>query len=423
MEIQDIGKSANTQEEIKDLLTETIRQGAHKLLAAAVEAEVEDFLGRYGKYQIEGEKKRFVRNGYLPERGIQTGIGEVKVTVPRIRDRASIKDEIQFASSIIPKYLRRSVKMQEFLPLLYLKGISAGDFKDALVPLMGDTARGLSPNVICRLKERWEDEFQQWSQRCLSRDNYVYWWADGIYLQARMEEARDCVLVIIGVTDTGYKEIIAIEDGYRESKESWKDLLKMLKHRGLKNPPKVAVGDGALGFWGALTEVYPEVFHQRCWMHKTMNILNCLPKNLHAQAKSDIQQIWMAETRSKAYKAYDKFICKYQDKYPKAVKCLEKDKEALLTFYNFPAQHWKTLRTTNPIESIFATVRHRTRKSKGCYSRTTILAMVFKLCESAEKRFRRIHGFKQLQDVINGEKFIDGIKANNNNGFKIRSAV
>lgn len=369
MQRQDIAKEENIQEEIKDLLTETIRQGAHKLLAAAIEAEVEDFLERYGLYQAEGEKRRFVRNGYLPERGIQTGIGEVKVTVPRIRDRAAIKDEIQFASSIIPKYLRRSVKMQEFLPLLYLKGISTGDFKDALVPLMGDTARGLSPNVICRLKERWEEEFQQWSQRCLSRDNYVYWWADGVYLQACMEEARDCVLVIIGVTESGHKEIIAIEDGYRESKESWKDLLKILKHRGLKVPPKLAVGDGALGFWGALTEIYPEVRHQRCWMHKTMNILNCLPKNLHAQAKSDIQQIWMAETQVKADKAYDKFICRYQDKYPKAIKCLEKDKEALLTFYDFPAQHWKSLRTTNPIESIFSTVRHRTRKSKGCYSR------------------------------------------------------
>lgn len=393
----------------EDHLTEIARDGARKMLAFALEAEIESFLEHHQGHRINDGKRRFVRNGYLPERGIQTGIGEVNVSVPRVRDRGTIKDEIQFYSSIVPKYLRRSAKMQEFIPLLYLKGISAGEMREALIPLMGDTARNLSPSVVCRLKEKWEEEYQQWSQRCLSRDNYAYIWVDGVYFQARMEEARDCVLVIVGVTDTGFKELLAIEDGFRESKASWKDMLNDLKRRGLKRPPKVAVGDGALGFWGAVTEVYPETKHQRCWVHKTANILTHLPKTLHAKAKSDLQQIWMAQTKEKAYRAYDTFISSYLLKYPKAVKNLEKDKEALLTFYDFPAEHWKSLRTTNPIESIFSTVRHRTRKSKGCYSRTTMLAMVFKLCESAEKRLRRIHGFKRLTELIEGVKFINGI--------------
>lgn len=397
--------------EAKDLLTEIARQGAQKMLGCALEAEVSDFVEKNRKRMNESGDIRFVRNGYLPERNIQTGIGDLKVTVPRVRDRGTIKDEIQFESSIVPKYLRRSIKMQEFIPLLYLKGISSGDMREALVPLIGTVARHLSPNVICRLKQSWEDEYLAWSQRCLSRDNYVYLWVDGVYFQARMEEAKDCVLVIIGVKEDGYKELVAIEDGYRESKESWSDLLKDLKRRGLKTPPKVAVGDGALGFWGALNEVYPKTRHQRCWFHKMGNILNALPKTLHAKAKLELQQIWMAETREKAYKAYDRFIKAYSVKYPKATKCLEKDKDALLTFYDFPAEHWKSLRTSNPIESTFATVRHRTRKAKGCYSRTTMLAMVFKLTESAEKRWRRMNGFKKLTSVIEGVKFINGIEA------------
>ncbi len=406
---QDNVIAIKTLESSQDFLTETIRQGAKKLLAFAVEAEVEEFLQKHQK-PLEDGRNQLVRNGYLPERGILTGIGEVKVSVPRIRDRGTIKNEAQFRSSIIPSYLRRSVKMQEFIPLLYLKGISTGDFRDAMVPLMGDTARGLSPSVICRLKERWEEEYENWNQRSLAGDYYVYLWADGIYFQARMEDAKDCVLVIIGVKENGIKELIAITDGYRESKESWVDLLKCLQRRGLKKAPKIGVGDGALGFWGALNEVFPETSHQRCWVHKTANILNYLPKSLQAQAKSDLQQIWMAETRQRAYRAFDEFIAKFKLKYPKATECLLKDKEKMLTFYDFPAEHWKSLRTTNPIESTFATVRHRTIKAKGCFSRTTILTMVFKLCESAEKRWRRIHGFKQLADVIEGIKFIDGVR-------------
>lgn len=405
-----------TPETTPDLLTEVIRQGARKLLAVALEAEVEEFLATYQK-KLPNGTHQLVRNGYLPERDIQTGIGEVKVTVPRLRDRGVIKNEVQFRSSIVPNYLRRSVKMQEFLPLLYLKGISTGDFKEALTPLMGNTARYLSSGVICRLKERWEEEFTQWNQRSLAGDHYVYWWADGIYFQARMEEAKDCVWVIMGVTKEGVKELIAIEDGYRESKESWSDLLKSLKRRGLNKAPKIAVGDGALGFWGALSEVYSETAHQRCWVHKTGNVLTSLPKNLHAQAKNDLQQIWMAETREKAQKAWKEFIAKYRLKYPKAVACIEKDQQELLAFYDFPAEHWKSLRTTNPIESTFATVRHRTQKSKGCFSRTTILAMVFKLCSSAEKRWRRIHGFACLTQVIEGVKFINGLPPKNENNL------
>lgn len=396
-------------EESPDLLTEVLKQGAKKLLTTAINLEVEEFLAK-NQVLLEDGRQQFVRNGYLPERGIQTGIGEVRVDVPRIRDRAKIKSEAQFHSRIVPPYLRRSTKMAEFLPLLYLKGISPGDFKDVLTGLFGTVAQNISPGVVSRLKERWEEEYEQWNQRSLAGDHYVYLWVDGIYFQARMEESKDCVLVIMGVKENGMKELIGMSDGYRESKDSWLDLLNSLKRRGLKKPAKVAVGDGALGFWGAVSEAYPETLHQRCWVHKTANILNNLPKNMQAQAKSDIQQIWMAETKEKAYKAFKEFISKYEAKYPKAAECLKKDKGELLTFYNFPAEHWKSLRTTNPIESTFATVRHRTRKSKGCFSRTTILAMVFKLCGSAEKRWRAIHGFKRLAEVIEGVRFIDGVR-------------
>jgi transposase-like protein len=396
-------------ETAQDMLTEVIRSGAKKLLAAAINAEVEEFLAIHQKLMEDG-RHQYVRNGYLPERDIQTGIGEVRVNVPRIRDRSQIKSEAQYRSRIVPTYLRRSIKMGEFLPLLYLKGISTGDFKEVLTGLFGTVAQNVSPGVISRLKSQWEEEYEQWNQRSLAGEHFVYWWVDGIYFQARMEESKDCILVIMGVRDNGMKELIAISDGYRESKDSWLDLLNNLKRRGLKKAPKVAVGDGALGFWGALNEAYPETLHQRCWVHKTANILNNLPKNMQAQAKSDIQQIWMAETKQNAYKAYDEFTAKYKAKYPKAVECLKKDKEELLTFYNFPAEHWKSLRTTNPIESTFATVRHRTRKSKGCFSRTTILAMVFKLCGSAEKRWRAIHGFKRIAEVIEGVRFVNGVR-------------
>lgn len=396
-------------ETINDLLTDVIRKGAKQLLAVAVETEIKEFLEQHADYRVEEGKARFVRNGYLPEREIQTGIGSVLVQVPRVRDRATfVKDGIRFGSSVIPNYLRRSGSLDEFLPLLYLKGISTNDFVDALTPLLGDAAKHLSPSVISRAKAGWEGEYEEWRKRSLKEKRYVYLWADGIYLQARMEDAKECVLVIIGVTEQGDKELLAIEDGHRESKESWLSLLQDLKERGLKQAPKLGVGDGALGFWGALTETYPTTLHQRCWFHKMGNVLDKLPKSQQGKAKSSLQEIWMSATREEAYKAFDMFIKTYQAKYPKAAECLQKDKEELLMFYDFPAEHWIHLRTTNPIESTFATVRHRTYKAKGCFSRTTILTMVFKLAESAQKRWKRLRGFVYLADIIHGVKFVNG---------------
>lgn len=392
-------------EVIKDLLTEVIRQGARQLLAAAVEAEVEEFLLQHN---VNGEKPQFVRNGHLPERCIQTGIGDVVVQVPRVRNRNYAKDGIRFGSSVIPKYLRRSGKLEAFIPLLYLKGISSNDFVEALSPLVGEQAKNLSPSVVSRLKSSWEEEYKAWSQRDLRGQRYVYLWADGIYLQARMEDAAECVLVIIGATEQGEKELLAIESGHRESKDSWLSLLQDLKSRGLSYVPQLAVGDGSLGFWGALTEAYGNTRHQRCWFHKMGNALDKLPKSQQGKAKTMLQEIWMSATRSDAYKAFDAFVSTYQAKYPKVAECLKKDKEELLAFYDFPAEHWVHLRTTNPIESTFATVRHRTYKAKGCFSRTTILTMVFKLCESAQNRWKRLRGFNHLADVIRGVKFVDG---------------
>lgn len=390
-----------------DLLTELARRGAKEMLATALEIEIQGFLEAHQHDKVPTGESRLIRNGYLPERPIQTGIGSIEVKVPRVRDRA-LEDKIKFKSSIVPPYLRRSKSMEEFLPLLYLKGISTGSFQDTLVPLFGEQSKNLSPGVIGRLKSAWEGEYEQWNKRDLSKKTYVYWWVDGIYLQARMEDAKDCVLVVIGVNDQGQKELIALEDGFRESKESWLDLINNLKKIGLKKGPEVATGDGALGFWAAIRDAYPKTKHQRCWVHKTANILDKLPKSLQAKAKTDLHEIWMSEKREDAYKAFEDFIKSYSAKYPKATECLLKDKEALLTFYDFPAEHWKQLRTSNPIESTFATVRHRTKTVKGCFSRTTILTMVFKLCHSAQKRWIRLNGFQRLGEVIRGVKFVNG---------------
>jgi transposase-like protein len=341
----------NPASEVPDLLTEIARQGAREMLAKAIELEVRDFLGDFESLTTKDGRKRIVRNGYLPEREIQTGIGPLAVQVPRVRDRDSSASKIDFSSAIIPRYLRRSKSIETLLPLLYLKGISTGDFKGALAPILGEEAKNLSPSVICRLKTAWESEYEQWQKRDLSLKNYAYLWADGIYLKARMEDAKDCVLVVIGVDEYGKKELLAIEDGYRESKDSWKNLIRSLKDRGLSKAPKVAVGDGALGFWSAISEEFPSTDHQRCWVHKACNILDKMPKSIHSRAKSDIHEIWMSETKADAKKAFEGFIKTYGAKYPKAVHCLEKDKKELLTFYDYPAEHWKSLRTTNPIES------------------------------------------------------------------------
>lgn len=308
--------------------------------------------------------------------------------------------------------MRRSVTIDVLLPLLYLKGISTKDFSDSFEPILGHKPKNLSPNVICRLKEEWYQHYQKWQRRDLSNKHYVYFWADGVYVQARQEEEKNCLLVIVGVDEYGKKELVAINDGFRESKESWKDLLLDMKDRGLKGAPKLAIGDGALGFWGAIREVYSQTKHQRCWVHKTANILDKLPKSIQAKAKEMIHNIYLAETKKDAEKAWKKFVSHYGAKYPKAVECLVKDKDGLMEFYNFPAEHWIHLRTTNPIESTFATVKHRTRKSKNCFSRKTLISATFKLFMEAEKRWLKLRGKNRIAQVINMEKFIDGTHEN-----------
>lgn len=396
-----------------DLLTELMRNGARRLISEAIEIELESFLEEMSA-ELSPGRKRVVRNGYLPEREILTGIGRVNVRVPRVRDQMETESKIVFKSKFVPPYMRRSATLNEVLPLLYLKGLSEADFVEALSPIFGEQTNNLSPSVISRLKITWEDEYARWQTRSLVDKRYVYWWADGVHFGARMEENR-CVLVIIGVTPEGNKELIALEDGYRESTENWLSVLRKLKMRGI-NSPALAVGDGALGFWGAITQVFPKTKHQRCWFHKMGNVLDKFPKSQLNKAKSMLQEIWMSATKKEAYDAFDLFIEEYGAKYPKAAECLIKDKEELLEFYNFPAEHWVHLRTTNPIESTFATVRNRTYKSKGAFSGKTIMTMAFKLMQSAQKRWIKLRGFHHLDNVIKGVRFKDGkMELNSNN--------
>lgn len=401
----------NPQKSTEDALLCILRQGAQDLLSKAIEAEVLTVLEGYNNLKDSEGHCQVVRNGYLPERYIQTGVGPIRVQVPRVRDRSG--SGIKFSSSLIPPYLRRSKNIEELLPVLYLKGISTGDFSEALAALVGPQAKGLSASTICRLKEDWRTEYDDWRHRDLSKKNYVYFWVDGIYLKARMED-RQCILVVIGADEFGNKELVALEDGYRESELSWMELLLDLKKRGLNITPKLCVGDGALGFWNALHKTYGKAKQQRCWMHKTGNILNKLPKTMQARAKQHIHDIWMAETKKEAEKAFDFFIEAYQQKYPKAAECLAKDRDVLLTFYDFPAEHWHHLRTTNPIESTFATVRLRTGKTRGCLSRKTGLTMVFKLVQSAQNSWLRLRGHNRVAEIIRGVNFKDGIAQDNN---------
>lgn len=395
-----------------DLLTEVLRTGARTLLAKAVEAEAADFLEQYAELKTEDGRQRVVRHGHLPERAVMTGIGAVSVRQPRVRDRDPGAEDtrIKFTPSILPPYARRSKSLEVLLPILYLKGISTGDFGEALTALLGKDAPGLSPSNIARLKDIWADEHKAWEKRDLSTKRYVYVWADGIHLQARLEDDAQCILVLIGATPEGAKELIGFTDGLRESAQSWSGLMLNLQHRGLRNAPELAIGDGALGFWKALGEVWPTTREQRCWVHKTGNVLNKLPKSLHSKAKGELQQIWMAETKAEAIRAFELFEKTYAVKYEKAVACLTKDRDVLLKFYDFPAEHWKHLRTTNPIESTFATVRHRTIRAKGCMSNATAIAMVFKLIEAAQRSWRRLDGTNFLPKVIYGVKFKDGIE-------------
>ncbi len=402
--------------EFSDLLTDVLRAGAQRLLSQAVEAEVQSFIDSHACDRLDDGRARVVRHGHLPERDIQTGIGAVRVQQPRVRDRGHDgtcveADGIRFSPNILPKYARRTKSLEAVLPVLYLKGISSGNFQDALSALLGPDAPNLSADTILRLRKSWKDDLQKWQNRDLSAREYVYLWADGIYFQARMEQESQCILVIIGATPEGRKELVGFTSGYRESTQSWHELLVGLKASGLKKPPLLAIGDGALGFWAALDKAFPGTAHQRCWVHKTANVLNALPKAMQGRAKADIHNIWMAEGRKQAETALGVFKEKYQAKYPKAVETLVKDTDQLLAFYDFPAEHWTHIRTTNPIESTFATVRHRTKRSKGCLSMKTTELMVFKMIQEAEKYWLKLRGQNQLPKLITGVKFTDGIES------------
>jgi putative transposase len=395
----------------RDVLTEVLREGAQQMLTTAIEAEVTEWIESHRHLQDCRGRRQVVRNGYLPERSITTGIGPVQIRQPRVHDRRTQNEAEPFSSKILPPYLRKTRSIEELLPWLYLKGISTGDFHEALSALVGPECPGLSASTVTRLLEGWQAEYHEWSKRSLQDKHYVYLWVDGVHFNIRLEEDRQCILVLMGATDDGRKELIAIADGYRESEQSWLDLLLDVKSRGLVIDPKLAIGDGALGFWKALPKVFPTTCSQRCWVHKTANVLDKLPKRLQPRAKEAIHDIWMADSREAANQAFDRFLATYGAKYPKACQCLAKDREELLTFYDFPAEHWIHLRTTNPIESVFATVRLRHRRTKGSGSRTACLAMVHQLMLSASKRWRLLNGSNLLLDVIAGVQFIDGVKS------------
>lgn len=397
---------------IDDPLTNILRAGARQLLAQAVEIEVETFLATVKDLKLADGRARVVRHGYGPARTIATGIGAVEVARAKIRDRGAAGDgeRIRFSSSILPLWARRTRSLDALLPALYLRGISTGDFQEALTALLGKDAPNLSPAVISRLTAEWQGEYERWQRRDLSARRYVYVWADGVFLQARMEDHGECMLVLIGATPEGKKELIGFQVGVRESTQSWRELLIDVKQRGLQIAPEIAVGDGALGFWKALDEVFPGTRHQRCWVHKTVNVLDRVPLSVQANMKKDLREVYWAPSRAAAETAIDVFAEKYRAKYSRAVECLTKDRDALLAFYDFPAEHWDHLRTTNPIESVFATVRHRTVRTKGSLSPTTARLMVFKLVMVASKTWRRLKGTNQLPKVIAGVRFNDGIE-------------
>src|SRR6186713_6621 len=401
-------------EVVDDPLTEVLRAGARRLLAQAIEAEAEAFLAGMVDRRLADGRARFVRHGHGPERTIQTGIGSVAVQRVKVRDRAPAEGErrVRFTSRILPRWARRTRSLDALLPVLYLRGVSTGDFQEALAALLGREAPNLSPSVITRLKSDWQGEYERWQRRDLSARRYAYLWADGVYLQARMEPQAECMLVIIGATPEGKKELVGFQVGTRESAQSWRELLVDLKARGLAIAPELATGDGALGFWKALEEVWPTTRHQRCTVHKTANVLDKLPTSVQPAAKTDLRQIWTAPDRTTAEAAIASFAEKYRAKYEKAVTCLVKDRDALLTFYDFPAEHWDHLRTSNPIESVFASVRHRTVRTKGALSQDTARLLVFKLVMAAAKTWRRLKGENQLPKVIDGVRFKDGIEVN-----------
>ncbi len=403
-------------EMLEDPLTAILRRGARQLLAQAIEAEVETFLASMKGLQLPDGRERLVRHGFGPERVIQTGIGPVEVRRVKLRDRGADRAgvaRIRFTSAILPRWARRTPSLDALLPTLYLRGISMGDFQEALAALLGQEAPNLSPSVIARIRGEWEAEYGRWQRRDLSARRYVYVWADGVYLQARMEPQAECMLVLIGATPEGKKELIGFQVGMRESAQSWRELLVDLKARGLTIAPELATGDGALGFWKALEEVCPTTRHQRCTVHKTVNVLDQMPRSVQPAAKADLREIWTAPDRATAEVAVTVFAEKYGTKYDKAVTCLVKDRDALLTFSDFPAEHWDHLRTSNPIESVFATVRHRTVRTKGALSQDTARLMVFKLVMAAARSWRRLKGENQLPKVIQGVTFRNGVEVTN----------
>ncbi len=402
----------NNRDTITDTLTELLQTGAQQLIHQAVQVELEEQLQQYANRLTSEGKAAVVRNGYLPERKILTGIGPVTVRIPKVRSKTG--EAVTFHSALVPPYVRKSQSIEAALPWLYLKGISTGEMESALKVLVGADAKGLSANTISRLKLEWGKQYQQWRDTRLDKDQWVYIWADGIYSGLRAEDTKLCALVIVGVNERGQKHFLAIEDGIRESTQSWREVLLKLKSRGM-NAPQLATGDGALGFWAALDEVYADTRHQRCWVHKTANVLNALPKSSQPKAKQALHEIWQAETKENAEKAFELFIQTYEAKYPRATTCLQKDREELMVFYDFPAQHWQSIRTSNPIESTFATIRHRTKRSKGCLSRDGMLHMMFKLGQCAQGKWRRLRGFDYLAKVIKGVQFKDGIEVPDNN--------
>lgn len=392
----------------KKSVDEIVKEGVQRILQQALEIEIEGFIEKYSNLKTEAGNRRIIRNGYQNERTFQTKAGNVKIRVPRARDKSDVEDKIQFNSRLIPPYLRRTKDINEFIPFLYLKGISTGDFSEVLSELLGDKVN-ISPAVVVKLKEKWREEYKQWNNRDLSGKKYIYWWADGIYFNVRLDDDRTCILVIIGATADGKKELLAIEEGYRESEISWNNIILDLRRRGLSTGPSLAIGDGSLGFWNAIAKEFPATKHQRCWVHRMANVLDKMPKSIQGQAKRNIQEIYMSPTKAEALKSFDKFISLYEHKYPKAVECLIKTKNETLAFYDFPEEHWKHIRTTNPIESTFATVRLRTYKTKGSGSRMETLTMVFKLVLSAEKKWQRINCREKILLVMEGRKFENGV--------------
>jgi putative transposase len=396
---------------ILDPLTEIAREGARQMLAAALKAEAASFVAQFNDDLLPDGRQRVVHHGTGPERTIHTGIGPLAVKRHKVRDRAAVEAEkrIRFTSNILPRWARRSRSLDALLPVLYLRGVSMGDFQEALTALLGPDAPNLSPGVISRLTTGWQEDYDRWQRRDLSARRYVYIWADGVYLQARMEPQAECMLVVLGATPEGKKELVGFQVGVRESAQSWRELLVDLKARGLAVPPELAVGDGALGFWKAMDEIFPSTRHQRCWFHKMANVLNCFPKSMQPAVTTDLREISHAETRAAALAAIEVFKEKYAAKYARGVTCLAKDSEALLAFYDFPAEHWEHLRTSNPIESVFATVRHRTVRTKGALSQKTAKLMVFTLVRAASKKWRKLNGTNQLPRVIEGVRFTDGV--------------